>query len=48
MNISKFNDETLKAVEEAKQIEKNPEKYKSYNVKDFMEDLHDEIPDLDD
>lgn len=42
----KFSDETLKSIEEAKQIEKNPEKYKSYNtVRDFMEDLHDEIQD---
>lgn len=45
----KFSDETLKSIKEAKQIEKNPEKYKSYNtVRDFMEDLHDEIQDSED
>lgn len=45
----KFNEETLKAIDEAEKIEKNPEKYKSYNtVEKFMEDLHEELQDLKD
>ena len=39
-----FNDDMLESIAEAEEIEKHPEKYKSYNsVEEFMEDLHNEI-----
>ena len=39
-----FSDDMLEAIEEAKEIEKHPENYKSYsNLEEFMEDLHNEI-----
>ena len=39
-----FSDEMLEALAEAEDIEKHPEKYKSYNsVEDFMKDIHNEI-----
>lgn len=41
-----FSDEMLEAIKEAEEIEKHPEKYKSYKtVDEFMEDLHNEIRD---
>ena len=39
-----FSDEMLEALAEAEDIEKHPEKYKSYNsVEDLMKDIHNEI-----
>ena len=39
-----FNDEMLESIEEAEEIKKNPDKYKSFNtVEEFMEDLHNDI-----
>ena len=41
-----FSDEMLEALAEAKEMEKHPENYKSFNtVEEFMEDLHNEIQD---
>ena len=40
----RFSDEMLEALAEAKEMEKHPEDYKSFNtVEEFMEDLHNEI-----
>lgn len=37
----RYNKETLEAMQEAKEMMKNPEKYKSYNsVEELMEDLN--------
>lgn len=42
--ITLFSDEMLEALAEAEDIEKHPEKYKSYNsVEDLMKDIHNEI-----
>ncbi len=39
-----FSDEMLEALEEADEMMKHPEKYKSFKtVEEFMEDLHNEI-----
>jgi len=39
-----FSKDMLEAVAEAKEMNKHPERYKSYNsVEEFMEDLHNEI-----
>ena len=39
----KYNKETIEAINEAKNMKKNPEKYKSYNnVEELMEDLNSE------
>ncbi len=39
-----FSDEMLEAIAEAEEMEKYPEKYKSFEtVQEFMEDLHNEI-----
>ena len=41
-----FSNEMLEAIDEAKEMEKHPENYKSFNtVEEFMEDLHNEIQD---
>lgn len=41
-----FNNEMLEAIEEAKEMEKHPEKYKAFDtVEEFMQDLHNEIQD---
>ena len=38
-----YNKETMEAIKEAKEIQKNPDKYKSFNnVEELMEDLNDE------
>ena len=38
-----YNKETMEAIKEAKEILKNPDKYKSFNnVEELMEDLNDE------
>lgn len=42
--ITLFSDEMLEALAEAEDIEKHPEKYKSYNsVEDLMKDILNEI-----
>ena len=39
-----FSNEMLEALAETEDIEKHPEKYKSYNsVEDLMKDIHNEI-----
>lgn len=39
----KYNKETLEAIEEAKEMMKNPDKYKAFDsVEDLMEDLNNE------
>lgn len=39
----KYNKETIEAINEAKNMKKNPEKYKFYNnVEELMEDLNSE------
>lgn len=38
---AKYNKETIEAIKEAKEIAKNPNKYKSFdNVEELMEDLN--------
>ena len=38
---AKYNKETIEAIKEAKEITKNPNKYKSFdNVEELMEDLN--------
>lgn len=38
-----YNKETMEAIKEAKEMLKNPDKYKSFNnVEELMEDLNDE------
>ena len=39
-----FSNEMLEAIEEAEEMEKHPDKHKSFEtVEEFMEDLHNEI-----
>lgn len=45
-SVNDFSDEMKESLKEAEEIMKHPENYKSYNnVKDLMEDLHNEIRD---
>jgi len=45
----KYNQETIEAIKEAKQMQKNPENYKSYdNVEELMEDLNSEESEVQD
>lgn len=42
--IPQFSDEMLESIAEAEDIEKHPEKYKSYNsVEDLIKDLHNDM-----
>lgn len=44
IKMPQFSNEMLEAIEEANEMEKNPENYKSFeSVEAFMEDLHNEI-----
>ena len=43
IKIPNYSDEMLEAIEEANEIEKNPEKYKKYNsVEELMKELENE------
>lgn len=44
IKMPQFSNEMLEAIEEANEMEKNPENYTSFeSVEAFMEDLHNEI-----